>query len=62
MCLCVLRITYYGNAPLSLLSSSLTFQPEKMNPGLTPMDWVLFISTAVGGLVSLCFNLLTLGF
>lgn len=28
------------------------WQPEKKNPGLTPMDWVKFLGSAVVGLVS----------
>lgn len=31
-------------------------QPEKKNPGLTPMDWVKFIISAVIGLVSYCIS------
>jgi hypothetical protein len=30
----------------------LTWQPEKKNPGLTPMDWVKFLISAIVGLVS----------
>ena len=31
---------------------SFILQPEKKNPGLTPMDWVKFLISAVVGLVS----------
>lgn len=34
-----------------LIANSL-WQPEKKNPGLTPMDWVKFLVSAIVGLVS----------
>ena len=35
-----------------MLKHFLFQQPEKKNPGLTPMDWVKFLVSAVVGLVS----------
>lgn len=36
-------------------------QPEKKNPGLTPMDWVKFLGSAIVGLVSYVFEVLVVG-
>ena len=39
---------------IKLVTCLVTFsfeQPEKKNPGLTPMDWVKFLASAVLGLV-----------
>ena len=40
------------NTSNNLGQELVTWQPEKKNPGLTPMDWVKFLASAIVGLVS----------
>ncbi|XVE84250.1 hypothetical protein DITRI_Ditri16bG0155600 [Diplodiscus trichospermus] len=47
-------VKHFKNIPMADLEIVL---PEKRNPGLTPMDWVKFLGSAVVGLVAVCGSL-----
>lgn len=47
-------VKHFKNIPMADLEIVL---PEKKNPGLTPMDWVKFLATAVVGLVAIVSSL-----
>ncbi|XP_012457716.1 uncharacterized protein LOC105778537 [Gossypium raimondii] len=49
-----INIKHFKNIPMADLEIVL---PEKKNPGLTPMDWVTFIASALVGLVAVITSL-----
>ncbi|XP_039025939.1 uncharacterized protein LOC120159420 [Hibiscus syriacus] len=49
-----IHVKHFKNIPMADLEIVL---PEKKNPGLTPMDWVTFIASAVVGLVAVITSL-----